>query len=78
LLANAGYKAVHADQTIGALQADPQLAQALEIAPLAALLRISRTSYDANERPFLLTFAHYRSDKFTIRLDLHGTRYAVN
>ncbi|AOR79496.1 GntR family transcriptional regulator [Novosphingobium resinovorum] len=78
LLADAGYKAVHADQTIGALQADPKLAQALEIAPLAALLRISRTSYDANERPFLLTFAHYRSDKFTIRLDLHGTRYAVN
>lgn len=78
LLADAGHKAVHADQTIGAMQADTQLAQALEVAPLSALLRISRTSYDANERAFLLTFAHYRSDKFTIRLDLQGTRYAVS
>ena len=78
LLGNAGYRAVHADQTIGAMQADMHLAQALEIEPLAALLRISRTSFDANERPFLLTFAHYRSDKFHVRLDLHGPRAAMD
>lgn len=77
ILADAGYKAVHADQTIGAMQADPTLVQALEIAPLSAILRISRVSYDEHDRPFLLTFAHYRSDKFNIRLDLHGTRYAL-
>lgn len=77
LLADAGHKVVHADQTIGAMQADPNLASALEIAPLSAILRISRTCYDASEKPFLLTFAHYRSDKFHIRLDLHGPKFTL-
>jgi len=70
LLENAGHKAKHADQTISAVEADPRIAQALAIEPRAALLRISRTVYDKNDRPFLLTFAHYRSDKFHIRIDL--------
>lgn len=77
LLDEAGYKAVHADQIIDAMQADDNLSQALEIPALSAILRISRTSYDKNDRPFLLTFAHYRSDKFHIRLDLHGTKFAM-
>lgn len=70
LLENAGYKAKHADQTISAVEADPRIAQALNIEPRAALLRISRTVYDKSDRPFLLTLAHYRSDKFHIRIDL--------
>lgn len=78
LLDEAGYKAVHADQIIDAMQADANLSASLEIPPLSAILRISRTSYDKNDRPFLLTFAHYRSDKFHIRLDLHGTKYALS
>jgi GntR family transcriptional regulator len=71
LLDEAGFHAAHAEQTIGALQADTVLANALGIEPRAALLRISRTVYDAQERPFLLTHAHYRSDRFHIRMDLN-------
>ncbi len=77
LLDEAGYKAVHADQIIDAMQADATLTEALEIPAMSAILRISRTSYDEKDRPFLLTFAHYRSDKFHIRLDLHGTKFAM-
>lgn len=71
LLDEAGFHAAHAEQTIGALQADTQLAEALDIEPRAALLRISRTVYDRHDRPFLLTHAHYRSDRFHIRMDLN-------
>jgi len=70
LLDEAGYHANHAEQTIGALQADTLLAEALNIEPRAALLRISRTVYDEKDQPFLITQAHYRSDRFNIRMDL--------
>ena len=70
ILEEAGYKAEHAEQTISAMQADNVITQALEIEARAAVLRITRTSYDGAQTPFLLTFAHYRADKFTIRLDL--------
>ena len=70
ILELAGHKAEHAEQTISAMQADGVISQALEIEARAALLRITRTSYDGDKKPFLLTFAHYRADKFTIRLDL--------
>lgn len=72
VLADAGFKAVHAEQTIGALIADSTMAQALEIEARSALLRITRTVRDAQNIPFLITFAHYRSDRFNIRLDLQG------
>jgi GntR family transcriptional regulator len=71
LLDEAGYHATHAEQTIGALQADTVLANALDIEPRAALLRITRKVYDAQGQPFLLTHAHYRSDRFHIRMDLN-------
>jgi GntR family transcriptional regulator len=70
LLDAAGHHAKHAEQTIGAMLADPPMADALHVEPRSALLRISRTVYDQNEVPFLLTFAHYRSDRFQVRLDL--------
>jgi GntR family transcriptional regulator len=76
LLDEAGFHAHHAEQTIGALQADTVLAEALDIEPRAALLRISRTVYDAKDRPFLITHAHYRSDRFNIRMDLKLPRPA--
>lgn len=72
LLDEAGHHAKHAEQTIGAMLADTQLADALNIEPRAALLRISRTVYDEKDEPFLLTFAHYRSDRFHIRMDLQN------
>jgi GntR family transcriptional regulator len=70
VLEEGGYRAAQAEQTISAMQADATISQALDIEARAALLRISRTVYDRNHVPFLLTFAHYRADKFTIRLDL--------
>lgn len=77
LLEEAGHKADQAEQTISAMQADAVISQALDIEARAALLRISRTSYDQQQKPFLLTFAHYRADKFTIRLDLQHLGAAV-
>ena len=71
LLDEAGCHAAHAEQTIGALPADTVLADALDIEPRAALLRITRKVYDAQGQPFLLTHAHYRSDRFHIRMDLN-------
>jgi GntR family transcriptional regulator len=72
LLEDAGCKAAHGTQTIGAMIADQALSQWLEIESRAALLRITRTVFDAAHRPFLLTIAHYRSDRFNICLDLHA------
>lgn len=70
LLALAGHGAETAEQTIGAMVADTTMAEALEIEPRSALLRIQRTVHDKSGAPILLTFAHYRSDRFHIRLDL--------
>lgn len=70
ILEEAGYKAEQAEQTISAIEADGVISQALDIESRAALLRISRIVYDRQHKPFLLTFAHYRADKFTIKLDL--------
>ncbi|MBB5687701.1 GntR family transcriptional regulator [Sphingobium boeckii] len=70
ILEEAGHRAVQAEQTISAMQADAVISQALNIESRSALLRIARTTYDKDHKPFLLTFAHYRADKFTIRLDL--------
>lgn len=73
LLEGLGYKADRAEQTIGATLADARLAEALEIEPRSALLRIGRAAYDSKNRPFLLTIANYRADKFNIRIDLQGS-----
>jgi GntR family transcriptional regulator len=70
LLEQTGHRAETADQTIGAMLADAAMARALGVEPPAALLRITRTSYDRSGAPILLTFAHYRSDRFHVRLDL--------
>ncbi|MEM5518296.1 GntR family transcriptional regulator [Henriciella sp. AS95] len=77
LLENSGYKAERAEQTIGATLADTRLAEALDLEPRAALLRIGRTVYDKKDRPFLVTIANYRADKFNIRIDLHGSALDV-
>jgi GntR family transcriptional regulator len=70
LLDEAGLHAERAEQTIGAMLADPSLVEALNVEPLSAILRITRTVYDRNNTPFLRTYAHYRSDRFHVRLDL--------
>lgn len=70
LLAQAGRAAHTAEQKISAMLADIPMAEALEIEPRAALLKISRTVMDKEGVPVLLTYAHYRSDRFHVRLDL--------
>ena len=77
LLHDAGREAKHAEQTIGATLADTNLAETLDIEPRSALLRIVRTVYDHGNTPFLLTFAHYRADRFNIRLDLQDPAAAT-
>ena len=70
LLAQAGRGAFTAEQRISAMLADVPMAEALDIEPRAALLKISRTVLDKDAVPILLTYAHYRSDRFHVRLDL--------
>jgi GntR family transcriptional regulator len=70
LLEQAGHRAETAEQTIGAMLADTNMARALDVEPRSALLRITRTVHDKTGAPILLTFAHYRSDRFHIRLEL--------
>lgn len=74
LLAKAGHRADTAEQRISAMLADVTMAQALEIEPRSALLKISRTVLDSDGTPILLTYAHYRSDRFNVRLDLSHPR----
>lgn len=70
LLADAGHRPNNAEQRIAAMLADVTIAKALDIEPRSALLKISRTVYDEAGVPILLTFAHYRSDRFNVRLDM--------
>jgi GntR family transcriptional regulator len=72
ILARAGHGAETAEQAISAMLADSTIAAALEIEPRSALLKISRTVHDKSGDAILLTFAHYRADRFNIRLDLSG------
>lgn len=70
ILAKAGHGADTAEQTISAMLADVTIADALQIEQRSALLKISRTVHDKTGEPILLTFAHYRADRFNMRLDL--------
>jgi len=72
LLDDAGFRAKHAEQTIGAMLADVLCVERLNVEPLSAILRITRTVYDGQDKPFLRTYAHYRSDRFNIRMDLQN------
>jgi GntR family transcriptional regulator len=71
LLSDAGFKIGGANQTISAISADATLAKELAIEIRAPLLRISRTVMDNHGNAILLTMAHYRSDRYQIRLDLN-------
>lgn len=70
LLTENGHRPHTAEQLIAAHLADATMAQALEVEPRSALLKITRTIYDEAGVPILLTYAHYRSDRFNVRLDL--------
>jgi GntR family transcriptional regulator len=70
LIKSAGYRIGKATQVIAAMIADPTLCRALKVEPRSAILRITRTVFDSNGKPILLTVAHYRSDRYQLRLDL--------
>ena len=67
----AGYRLGRATQIVAAILADPMMSSTLKVEPRAAILRISLTVCDHAGRPILVTLAHYRSDRFHLRLDLH-------
>jgi GntR family transcriptional regulator len=71
VIRKAGYRLGKATQIIAAMLADPVISSTLEVEPRAAILRISRTVCDHAGRPILVTLAHYRSDRYQLRLDLH-------
>jgi len=70
LIKNAGYRLGKASQTVAAVLADPVLCRHLEVEPRSAILRITRSVFDQRGNPLLLTVAHYRSDRYQLRLDL--------
>ena len=70
LIKKAGYQLGKANQTIAAMLADPMICRVLAVEPRSAILRITRTVYDASATPVLLTIAHYRSDRYQLRIDL--------
>jgi GntR family transcriptional regulator len=72
VIRKAGYRLGKATQIIAAILADPVLSSALNVEPRAAILRISRTVCDHAGRPILVTLAHYRSDRYQLRLDLQS------
>lgn len=70
LIKRAGCQLGKASQTVAAMLADPQLCSMLEVEPRSAILCITRTVFDRGGIPLLLTIAHYRSDRYQLRLDL--------
>lgn len=70
LIQNAGHRLGKATQTIAAMLADPLLCRTLGVEPRSAILRVTRTVYDQSGKPILLTVAHYRSDRYQLRIDL--------
>ncbi|WP_343222301.1 GntR family transcriptional regulator [Novosphingobium profundi] len=72
ILEGVGYRLQHAEQTINAVLAFGEMLESMNVELNSPILRITRVSYDENERPFLLTYAHYRADRFHIRMDLQG------
>lgn len=70
LIQNAGYKLGKGTQTIAAMLADPVICRSLGVEPRSAILRITRSVYDRSGNPVLLTVAHYRPDRYQLRIDL--------
>jgi len=70
LIRDAGYRLGQATQTVAAMLADPVLCRSLGVEPRSAILRITRSVFDSGGKPLLLTLAHYRSDRYQLRLDL--------
>ncbi len=68
LLERSGVAVDHAEQSVSATLAAPDVAEALELSPGAALIALSRTVFDAAGRGVEHLSALYRPDRF--RLDM--------
>jgi GntR family transcriptional regulator len=63
-------------EELGAVEADAKLARILRVRPGTSLLRRVRVVSDPGGRPLEYAVVHYRSDRFTLTLDLrkeHGS-----
>jgi len=69
---NYGIRWSHAKQTIRAIQAHPDIARALSVAPGAALLYIERVSYSQQNIPVEFLRIHYRGDRYALYNELQA------
>ncbi|MGF7149949.1 GntR family transcriptional regulator [Sphingomonas zeicaulis] len=72
LLEQGGAKIGAASQTISASLADAQLSNLLEVDIGSPILRVSRTVMDVDKRPIQHVLAHFRPDRYQIKLDLQS------
>jgi GntR family transcriptional regulator len=70
LLQRAGARIAWVDQTVTATIADAELARILALPLGAAVLRLARTVYDAEDRPIEVLEARYRADSYASRVRL--------
>ncbi|OWT68861.1 MULTISPECIES: GntR family transcriptional regulator [unclassified Achromobacter] len=67
-----GIRVMGAEQTVTAVMADPDSAQALQVPVASALLNIRRLVRDTSGRPVEYLDARYRPDRFEYRLDMQA------
>lgn len=72
LIKDAGIRIGAAEQTVTATLADAGLAALLDVDIGSALLRINRTIYDTDRQAIQYIQAHFRPDRYQLRIDLHG------
>lgn len=65
-----GIRLVRAKQVIRAIQASPELARHLSIAPSSALLYIERVSYSQRDIPIEFLRIYYRGDRYALYNEL--------
>jgi GntR family transcriptional regulator len=75
LIQEAGIRIGAADQIITATLADASLSTMLQVDIGAPLLKVSRTVFDDQKRPVQHIQAHFRPDRYQIRLDLHRVAF---
>lgn len=70
LIEQAGIQVGAANQTISATLADLTLSSTLDVDIGSPILRVSRTVFDADQRPVQHLLAQFRPDRYQIKLDL--------
>ena len=71
LLERSGVQVDHADQSISATLATPEVAEALDLAPGSALIALTRVVYDRDGRGVEHLSALYRPDRFRLDMTLN-------